>query len=222
MIKKFLINNTEEETAWLNNGNKIFDINKYSNYIILIMMNQKYRYEIENVVASVSFGQPINLQQIATLLGDMVEYRPEQFPGLVFRLNKPKTATLIFSSGKMVCTGARSEKEVYKAISIIIDKLKARGIKLPPNPRIQIQNIVASAKIFAEVNLEKAALILENTMYEPEQFPGLIYRSEDPRVVMLIFSSGNIVCTGAKKESDVKIAVEKTYKKLKEIGVLFE
>ncbi|MDT7864745.1 MAG: TATA-box-binding protein [Thermoproteota archaeon] len=186
------------------------------------MMNQKYRYEIENVVASVSFGQPINLQQIATLLGDMVEYRPEQFPGLVFRLNKPKTATLIFSSGKMVCTGARSEKEVYKAISIIIDKLKARGIKLPPNPRIQIQNIVASAKIFAEVNLEKAALILENTMYEPEQFPGLIYRSEDPRVVMLIFSSGNIVCTGAKKESDVKIAVEKTYKKLKEIGVLFE
>jgi len=222
LIKKFLINNTEEETAWLNNGNKIFDINKYSNYIILIMMNQKYRYEIENVVASVSFGQPINLQQIATLLGDMVEYRPEQFPGLVFRLNKPKTATLIFSSGKMVCTGARSEKEVYKAISIIIDKLKARGIKLPPNPRIQIQNIVASAKIFAEVNLEKAALILENTMYEPEQFPGLIYRSEDPRVVMLIFSSGNIVCTGAKKESDVKIAVEKTYKKLKEIGVLFE
>ncbi len=206
----------------LNNGNKIFDINKYNFYIILIMMNQKYRYEIENVVASVSFGQPINLQQIATLLGDMVEYRPEQFPGLVFRLNKPKTATLIFSSGKMVCTGARSEKEVYKAISIIIDKLKARGIKLPPNPRIQIQNIVASAKIFAEVNLEKAALILENTMYEPEQFPGLIYRSEDPRVVMLIFSSGNIVCTGAKKESDVKIAVEKTYKKLKEIGVLFE
>jgi transcription initiation factor TFIID TATA-box-binding protein len=209
-------------TALLNNGNKIFDINKYNFYIILIMMNQKYRYEIENVVASVSFGQPINLQQIATLLGDMVEYRPEQFPGLVFRLNKPKTATLIFSSGKMVCTGARSEKEVYKAISIIIDKLKARGIKLPPNPRIQIQNIVASAKIFAEVNLEKAALILENTMYEPEQFPGLIYRSEDPRVVMLIFSSGNIVCTGAKKESDVKIAVEKTYKKLKEIGVLFE
>jgi transcription initiation factor TFIID TATA-box-binding protein len=222
LVKKFLINNTEGETALLNNGNKIFDINKYSFYIILIMMNQKYRYEIENVVASVSFGQPINLQQIATLLGDMVEYRPEQFPGLVFRLNKPKTATLIFSSGKMVCTGARSEKEVYKAISIIIDKLKARGIKLPPNPRIQIQNIVASAKIFAEVNLEKAALILENTMYEPEQFPGLIYRSEDPRVVMLIFSSGNIVCTGAKKESDVKIAVEKTYKKLKEIGVLFE
>ncbi|MDT7886415.1 MAG: TATA-box-binding protein [Thermoproteota archaeon] len=186
------------------------------------MISQKYRYEIENVVASVSFGQPIKLQQIATLLGDMVEYRPEQFPGLVFRLNKPKTATLIFSSGKMVCTGARSEKEVYKAISIIIDKLKARGIKLPPNPRIQIQNIVASAKIFAEVNLEKAALILENTMYEPEQFPGLIYRSEDPRVVMLIFSSGNIVCTGAKKENDVKVAVERTYKKLKEIGVLFE
>lgn len=182
----------------------------------------KYRYEIQNVVASVSFGHPINLQQIATLMEEAVEYRPEQFPGLVFRLNKPKTATLIFGSGKMVCTGARSEKEVYKAIENIINKLKSKGINLAPNPKIQIQNIVASAQLNAEVNLEKAALQLDNTMYEPEQFPGLIYRLDNPRVVLLIFSSGNMVCTGAKREEDVKVAVEKVYKTLKEIGVLFE
>ncbi|MDT7892439.1 MAG: TATA-box-binding protein [Thermoproteota archaeon] len=188
----------------------------------MVALKGKYRYEIQNVVASISFGHSINLQQVATAMEDMVEYRPEQFPGLVFRLNKPKTATLIFSSGKMVCTGARSEKEVYKAVDTIISKLKARGIHLAPNPRIQIQNIVASAQLNAEVNLEKAAMLFENTMYEPEQFPGLIFRLQNPRVVMLIFSSGNMVCTGAKKEEDVKNAVETVYKLLKEQGVLFE
>src|SRR5579875_3217067 len=113
----------------------------------MVAFRGKYKYEIQNVVASISFGHSINLQQVATAMEDMVEYRPEQFPGLVFRLNKPKTATLIFSSGKMVCTGARSEKEVYKAVETIINKLKARGIHLAPNPRIQIQNIVASAQL---------------------------------------------------------------------------
>lgn len=188
----------------------------------MIIKKPRYKYEIQNVVASVSFGDTIDLQKVAAAMEDMVEYRPEQFPGLVFRLNRPKTATLIFRSGKMVCTGARSEKEVYKAIDTIINKLKARGINLPPNPRIQIQNIVASAQLNAEVNLEKAALLFENTMYEPEQFPGLIFRLQNPRVVMLIFSSGNMVCTGAKKEEDVKNAVEIIYKMLKEQGVLFE
>jgi len=93
---------------------------------------------------------------------------------------------------------------------------------LAPNPKIQIQNIVASAQLNAEVILKKAALQLDNTMYEPEQFPGLIYRLDNPRVVLLIFSSGNMVCTGAKREEDVKVVVEKVYKTLKEIGVLFE
>lgn len=180
---------------------------------------EPYSYKIENVVASVSFDQRINLQEIAEVMKGQVEYKPEQFPGLVFRLTRPKTATLIFSSGKMVCTGAKSESEVYKAVDKIIKKLKSEGVILPPNPRVQIQNVVASASLNVEVNLEKAALLLENAMYEPEQFPGLIYRMVDPRVVLLIFSSGNMVCTGAKKEEDVKRAVEKIYKKLKELGV---
>jgi transcription initiation factor TFIID TATA-box-binding protein len=129
-----------------------------------------------------------------------VEYNPEQFPGLVYRLSKPRTATLIFSSGKMVCTGAKSEKEVHNAVKKIIKNLKDRNIVIIGTPEIQIQNIVASANLFAEVNLEKAAFLLENVMYEPEQFPGLIYRMNPPKVVLLIFSSGKMVCTGAKHE----------------------
>lgn len=181
-----------------------------------------YHYKIENVVASVSLNQTIDLSTIAKSMSDEVDYKPEQFPGLVFRLKRPRTATLIFSSGKMVCTGAKSEKEVFKAVEIIINKLKSKGVQLLTEPRIQIQNVVASASLNAEVNLEKAAFLLENSMYEPEQFPGLIYRMDSPRVVLLIFSSGNMVCTGAKHEEDVKIAVERVYNQLKELGVLLE
>jgi len=190
--------------------------------MIKLRRSKHYDYKIENVVASVTFRGRIDLNEIANVMGDEVEYEPEEFPGLVFRLKKPKTATLIFSSGKMVCTGAKSEKEIYKAISTIIDKLRGKGVILPPDPEIRIQNVVASATLNAEVNLEKAAYLLENSMYEPEQFPGLIYRMDNPRVVLLIFSSGNMVCTGAKREEDVRKAVQKIYQRLKELGVLLE
>jgi len=176
---------------------------------------------IENVVASVTMNQSIDLDAISGNVPG-VEYNPEQFPGLVYRLSKPRTATLIFSSGKMVCTGAKSEKEVHNAVKKIIKNLKDRNIVIIGSPEILIQNIVASANLNAEVNLEKAAFLLENVMYEPEQFPGLIYRMAEPKVVLLIFSSGKMVCTGAKHEDEVKVAVDKIHLKLKELGVLYE
>ena len=176
---------------------------------------------IENVVASVTLNQSIDLDTIKQNVPG-VEYNPEQFPGLVYRLSKPRTATLIFSSGKMVCTGAKSEKEVHTAVRKLIRNLKSKGIVIIGQPEIQIQNIVASANLNAEVNLEKAAMLLENVMYEPEQFPGLIHRMDDPKVVLLIFSSGKMVCTGAKKEEEVHRAVNKIYEKLKGLGVLYE
>ena len=122
----------------------------------------------------------------------------------------------------MVCTGAKSEKEVHIAVKKIIKNLKDRNIVIIGTPEIVIQNIVASANLYAEVNLEKAAFLLDNVMYEPEQFPGLIYRMGIPKVVLLIFSSGKMVCTGAKHEDEVKIAVAKVYQKLKDLGVLYE
>jgi transcription initiation factor TFIID TATA-box-binding protein len=138
-----------------------------------------------------------------------VEYRPEQFPGLVYRLKKPKTATLIFSSGKMVCTGAKSERQARKAVFKVVDELKRDGIVIMHRPEITIQNIVSSAGLGGHIDLEKAVYGLKKTMYEPEQFPGLIYRMDEPKVVILIFASGKLVCTGAKKEAQVYIAVNK-------------
>ena len=122
----------------------------------------------------------------------------------------------------MVCTGAKSESDVYKAVRNILKLLKKHGMEIKGEPVIKIQNIVASANLKAEVDLERAAFLLENSMYEPEQFPGLIYRLEDPKVVLLIFSSGKCVCTGAKKEEEVGRAVNKVYSRLLELEILEE
>jgi transcription initiation factor TFIID TATA-box-binding protein len=174
---------------------------------------------IENVVASVAIDQKINLEKIARAALN-VEYDPEQFPGLVYRLEKPKTATLIFSSGKMVCTGGKSEKEVHKAVNIIIKDLRDAGIiDTNSEPIIQIQNIVASASLGADLNLELAAYTLPNVMYEPEQFPGLIYRMKNPKVVLLLFTTGKLVVTGAKKEEEIYAAVDNVLNTLTELGI---
>src|SRR5512136_1707494 len=170
---------------------------------------------IENVVASATLKQKIDLNSIVRAFPG-VEYRPEQFPGLVYRLKKPKTATLIFSSGKMVCTGAKSERQARKAVTKVVDELKRNGIVILRKPEIQIQNIVASAGLGGHIDLEKSTYSLRRTMYEPEQFPGLIYRMDDPKVVILIFASGKLVCTGAKKETEVHRAVAKLQGTLEE------
>jgi len=174
---------------------------------------------IENVVATATLNQRIDLNSIVRLFPG-VEYRPERFPGLVYRLKKPKTATLIFSSGKMVCTGAKSERQARKAIMKVVDELKRNGIVILGKPEIQIQNIVASAGLGGKIDLEKTTYSLKRTMYEPEQFPGLIYRMDDPKVVILIFTTGKLVCTGAKKEAEVPRAIAKLKETLEEKGLI--
>jgi transcription initiation factor TFIID TATA-box-binding protein len=165
---------------------------------------------IENVVASATLNQRIDLNAVVKGYPG-VEYRPEQFPGLVFRLKRPKTATLIFNSGKMVCTGAKSEKESKRAVMKVVRELKKSGIIIIGKPELKIQNIVASANLAGLIDLERSAYTLGRTMYEPEQFPGLIYRMDIPKVVILLFASGKLVCTGAKKEEEVYEAVTKLH-----------
>lgn len=175
---------------------------------------------IENVVASASLDQKIDLLAIMKVFRN-VEYRPKQFPGLVFRLKRPKTATLIFGSGKMVCTGAKSEKMARSAVKKVVRELKNNGIIILGKPKIVIQNIVASANLHGKIDLETAADIMENVMYEPEQFPGLIYRMGEPKVVMLLFASGKLVCTGAKHEDMVREAVEKLHEILEDYDLIY-
>ena len=176
--------------------------------------------KIENVVASASVMQKIDLNAVVEKYPG-VEYRPEQFPGLIYRIKKPKTATLIFASGKMVCTGAKSEEEARKAVMIIIKELKKSKLITSNESELKVQNIVASANLFGKIDLERTVYTLEKTMYEPDQFPGLIYRMAEPKVVILIFASGKLVCTGARQEEDVYRSVSLLHQRLEDEELIY-
>jgi transcription initiation factor TFIID TATA-box-binding protein len=167
-----------------------------------------YDVKIQNVVAVASLDQKINLLDIMKIFRN-VEYRPKKFPGLVFRLKRPKTATLIFTTGKMVCTGAKSEREARGAVMKVVRELKASGIIILGKPRIVVQNMVASANLHGRIDLEAMSDVLGSVMYEPEQFPGAIFRMGEPKVVLLVFASGKLVITGAKRGEQVHEAAEK-------------
>ena len=186
----------------------------------MVVPRTKADVSIENFVATATLHQSLDLDAIVRNFSN-VKYDPDQFPGLVFRLKKPKTATLLFGSGKMVCTGAKSEAQVRKAIRKVVDELKRGGMVILGEPEIQIQNIVASAALHGRIDLEACVYQLGRSMYEPEQFPGLIYRMEDPKVVILIFSTGKLVCTGARKANDVYTAVKKLHESLEKEGLIF-
>jgi len=175
---------------------------------------------IENVVASATLNQNIDLNSVVKAFPS-VEYRPQQFPGLVFRLKKPKTSTLIFGSGKMVCTGAKSERQAKTAINKVVRELKNNGIVIRRKPTIKVVNMVASASFGVRIDLEKAVYRLGRTMFEPEQFPGLIYRMDEPRVVILVFATGKIVCTGAKREEEVYESVNKLRDQLEKEELIY-
>ena len=184
------------------------------------MPKTKAEIDIQNVVAAATLNQKIDLNAVVKSFPG-IEYRPEQFPGLVFRIKRPKTATLIFSSGKMVCTGARSEKEARRAVMSIVNELKKSGIVIIEKPDVKVVNIVASVRLGGKIDLEQAVSKLRKTMYEPEQFPGVIHRMDTPKVVILLFASGNLVCTGAKKEQDVYDAVARLHELLEEQHLIF-
>ncbi len=176
-------------------------------------------YKIENVVGTVvsDIIEPVDLNLIARH-DENVQYNPERFPGLVMRIEKPRGTALIFSTGKMVITGLRAASEADKVVQKIIKNIKKVGIEIK-NPVITVQNIVASGDLHTNIDLNMATVVMDDAMYEPEVFPGLIYRMKDPKTVFLVFSTGRIVCTGAKTKSAVRKAVLKLNKYVREIGI---
>jgi len=173
--------------------------------------------KVENIVASVNLFCTIPLERVAAGC-ENAEFNPEQFPGLVLRLPEPKTANLLFGSGKMVCTGSRSIEDVKRAVGLVKVLLADYGVEFFGEPHIEIQNIVSSVKTDLELNLDRLAYKLEGVEYEPEQFPGMVFRMIKPKVAILIFSTGRFVVTGAKRIEDVREAFDKLLEKFKEIG----
>ena len=171
---------------------------------------------VVNIVISSSLEQDIPLEKMAATLSN-TEYNPEQFPGLVIRIKEPKTSALIFSSGKIVLTGARSMDEVERSIDKIIKSLKKINIDIKIKPKVTVQNIVASGEIGMDLNLNTLAIKLPNTEYEPEQFPGLVHKLRGTKATFLLFTNGKIVCTGTKTEEEVYQALDKLVDTLKKI-----
>jgi transcription initiation factor TFIID TATA-box-binding protein len=116
----------------------------------------------------------------------------------------------------MNCVGARSMNDAKLAIKRLTKKLQKAGVKVKTEPKVKVQNIVASFDFGREFDLEKIARTFDNTEYEPEVFPGLVFRLEEPKVVVLLFVSGKGVCAGAKSMADIKTAGAKIIKLLKQ------
>lgn len=170
--------------------------------------------KVQNIVATTSLGKEVSLTKLARSQSN-TEYNPEQFPGLVLRIDKPKSAVLVFSSGNLVCTGTKSVAQVKEVIKAVIKQIAKIGVKVTQVPKITVQNIVASGSIDLKLNLNLLALQLENTEYEPEQFPGLVYKLDEPTATFLLFSNGKLVCTGTKNKQQLEESMEKLNKNVR-------
>jgi len=180
------------------------------------MATRKTSLTVQNIVATSSLGKPVSLTKLVKS-GSNTEYNPEQFPGLVLRVKKPKSAVLVFSSGNLVCTGTKSVAQVREVIMQVIKQLAKIGVKITDKPKVTVQNIVASGNIDVDLNLNILAIELENTEYEPEQFPGLVYKLDDPTATFLLFSNGKLVCTGTKSKQELEESMKQLNKNIHEV-----
>ncbi len=136
--------------------------------------------KIENIVASVTIDQRIDLRKVLKKFPH-TEYDPKRFPGLIYKLKKPKVAMLVFASGKMVVVGAKGEKDVYEAVKTIVENLESKGILEKPKAEVKVVNVIGTSNLHGEIDLEKAAMQLDVSIYEPSEFPGLIYHMKEPK-----------------------------------------
>jgi transcription initiation factor TFIID TATA-box-binding protein len=180
-----------------------------------------FAVKVENVVVFATLGKDVPLNKISREL-ESAEYAPESFPGVIYRIKDPMVATLIFSSGKIVCTGARSIDNAKIAVGKVVADIRALGIDLPEKYDLRVENIVASTQmdIKEKLNLDQIAFSLENSEYEPESFPGLVFRLTEPRVAFLLFGTGKIICTGSRSQEDIHLALTSFKKKLEALGLV--
>ncbi len=178
---------------------------------------------VENIVAStvIKTENELDLGEMSSKLPE-ARYDSDDFPGLIYRIENPDLSILFFESKKLVCTGARNIEDIDKAINSFIEKLKEIGIKIDEKPEIKVENIVASTDLGSSLNLNALAvgIGLEKVEYEPEEFPGLIYRLDNPPVALLLFSSGKTIITGASEETQIRKGAEKVIKELQDLELL--
>lgn len=160
------------------------------------------KYQIVNLVASANLNATLDLYNLAVTIPN-IEYEPEQFPGAILKLQEPKVSMLLFKNGKVICSGASSEAQIEQGIrkaSKLIHEIQP-SVKVQKKVEYNVVNLVATANLNQTLDLFQTALALDNVEYEPEQFPGAILRIPDPKITLLLFKNGKMICAGAKKES---------------------
>lgn len=160
------------------------------------------KYKIVNLVASANLNATLDLYNLAITIPN-IEYEPEQFPGAILKLKEPKVSMLLFKNGKVICSGASNEEEIQQGIrkaSKLIHEIQP-SVKVQRNVEYTVVNLVATANLNKNLDLFQTAMKLDNVEYEPEQFPGAILRLSDPKLTLLLFKNGKVICAGAKKES---------------------
>lgn len=170
-------------------------------------------YKIVNLVASSSLKTGLDLYNLATAIPE-VEYEPEQFPGAILKMSEPRVSLLLFKNGNIIVSGASSEKNIKIAIkkaSKIINEVQ-KDVPIRDRVNYKIVNLVATSNLNKQIDLFNAAVTLENIEYEPEQFPGAIVRIFNPKLTILLFKNGKLICAGAKSEEDIVKGLSKLKK----------
>jgi transcription initiation factor TFIID TATA-box-binding protein len=189
----------------------------YSQYKLEYEENSNYAIpdvKIVNMVIS-TFLNNIDVEHLKK--DTNTEYYPKRFPGLVFRITKPRSTMLLFKTGKVICTGVKERDSAAKAVEIFLDRYN-----LKQDVVIDVQNLVVSVDFKYNVELEELANRIPRAIYEPEQFPGIIYRNLEPKAVFLIFTSGKSICVGTKDLGDAFAAVFALRKMMIENELLIE
>ncbi len=186
--------------------------------------------KVQNVVVSANIFAKLPLEKLAVIL-DNSDYTPETFPGLIYKvqddeLSFKKASFLLFSSGRIICAGTKSVKSAKDAVKHVVEDLKNVKIEITKKPKIVVQNMVASGSVGGKLNLNEIVFLFDNTEYEPEQFPGLVYKlkGEDQlqNITFLLFGTGKIVIAGAKSEKQIKDSVKFLRSQLIDVGELDE
>ena len=177
------------------------------------------KIQIENIIAYAQISKLFDIKLLSEKIADSI-YNPSEFDGLSIKYDNEKIAVIVLGTGKVVCTGAKEITDAIDKIKKVTSQIKKIGFKIKKDYKVKIENIIVSTDLKKELNLASLAtkLFPQEVDYQPEVFPGLVYKMDDLQTILIIFNSGKIVCTGAKSIDDATNSIKKMEEKLSSIG----
>ena len=184
---------------------------------------QEPHIEVQNIVSFVDLQTQLDLVGLAVDLPNS-EYDPDRFPALIVKFKEPKISFLVFSNGKINCTGANRISRVEEGVAKLVAQLRGLGVDIGEDPEIKVTNLVSTVDVGLDLNLDEIALNVDNVEYEPEQFPGLVYRPydwpHDSKPSVLVFGTGKLVVAGVREVSEARLLVKRLMESLTEAGLI--